>query len=62
MYYIQESDKPVLITKVLNLVELVGDKIILPVCDKEIIDNKKGAIIVKKIKKILEKTIVRQLY
>lgn len=56
MYYIQESDKPVLITKVLNLVELVGDKIILPVCDKEIIDNKKGAIIVKKIKKILEKT------
>ena len=28
MYYIQESDKPVLITKVLNLVELVGDKII----------------------------------
>ncbi len=56
MYYIQESDKPVLITKVLNLVELVEDKIILPVCDKEIIDNKKGAIIVKKIKKILEKT------
>ena len=56
MYYIQESDKPVLITKVLNLVELVGDKIILPVCDKEIIDNKKGAIIVKKIKKILKKT------
>ena len=56
MYYIQESDKPVLITKVLNLVELVEDKIILPVCDKEIIDNKKGAIIVKKIKKILKKT------
>ena len=56
MYYIQESDKPVLITKVLNLVELVEDKIILPVCDKEIIDNKKGAIIVKKINKILEKT------
>lgn len=61
MYYIQESDKPVLIAKTFKLVELVEDKIILPVCDKEIIDNKKGEVLAKKIKKILEKTNCRTI-
>lgn len=61
MYYIQESDKPVLIAKIFNLIELVEDKIILPVCDKEKIDDKKVIILVKKIKKILEKTNCRTI-
>ena len=61
MYYIQESDKPVLIAKIFNLIELVEDKIILPVCDKEKIDDKKGIILVKKVKKILEKTNCRTI-
>ena len=61
MYYIQESDKPVLIAKIFNLIELVDDKIILPVCNKEKIDNKKGIILVKKVKKILEKTNCRTI-
>lgn len=61
MYYIQESDKPVLIAKIFNLIELVDDKIILPVCDKEKIDDKKGIILVKKVKKILEKTNCRTI-
>ena len=61
MYYIQESDKPVLIAKIFNLIELVDDKIILPVCDKEKIDDKKVIILVKKVKKILEKTNCRTI-
>ena len=61
MYYIQESDKPVLIAKIFNLIELVDDKIILPVCDKEKIDDKKGIILVKKVRKILEKTNCRTI-
>ena len=61
MYYIQESDKPVLIAKIFNLIELVEDKIILPVCDKEKIDDKKGIILVKKVEKILEKTNCRTI-
>ena len=61
MYYIQESDKPVLIAKIFNLIELVDDKIILPVCDKEKVDDKKGIILVKKVKKILEKTNCRTI-
>lgn len=61
MYYIQESDKPVLIAKIFNLIELVDDKIILPVCDKEKIDDKKVIILVKKVRKILEKTNCRTI-
>lgn len=56
MYYIQESDKPVLVAKMFNIIELVEDKIILPVSSKEIIDNRKANTLVKRIKKILEKT------
>ena len=56
MYYIQESDKPVLVAKMFNIIELVEDKIILPVSSKEIINNRKANTLVKRIKKILEKT------
>ena len=55
MYYIQESDKPVLVAKMFNIIELVEDKIILPVSAKEIIDNRKANTLVKRIKKILRK-------
>lgn len=56
MYYIQETDKPVLIARVFNLVEIVNDRIILPIEEKEIIDEKKLKILTKKIIKILDKT------
>ena len=56
MYYIQETDKPVLVARLFNLLEIVGDKIILPVNYEEVIDNKKASILTKKIKKILNKT------
>ena len=56
MYYIQETDKPVLIARIFNLIEIVDDKIILPISNEEVIDSKKAIILVKRIKKILDKT------
>lgn len=56
MYYIQETDKPVIITRIFNILEIIEDKIILPVSSEEVIDNKRASILVKKIKKILDKT------
>ncbi len=56
MYYIQETDKPVLIVRLFNLLEIIDDKIILPVSYGEEVDNKRINILAKKIKKILNKT------
>ena len=56
MYYIQETDKPVLIARFFNLIEIVNDRIILPIEKDEIIDEKKIKILTKKIIKILDKT------
>lgn len=56
MYYIQESDKPKILYKIFNIVELIEDKIILPIAKDEKIDNKKAKILALKTKKILEKT------
>ena len=56
MYYIQETDKPVLIARIFNLIEIIDDKIILPISCGESIDNKRVVILVKRIKKILDKT------
>ena len=56
MYYIQESDKPVLVARMFNILEMVNDKIILPVSKEDFIEKKKATIFVKKIKKILDKT------
>ena len=56
MYYIQETDKPVLIARICNLLETVEDEIIVLANENEIINNKKIEIFVKKIKKILDKT------
>lgn len=56
MYYIQETDKPVLVARIFNIVEIIEDKIILPLNYGEVLDNKKARILAKKIKKILDKT------
>ncbi len=56
MYYIQESDKPVLVARIFNLLEIIEDKIILPVNSREDIDNKRAFILAKRIKRILDKT------
>lgn len=61
MYYIQETDKPVLIARFFNLVEIVNDRIILPIEEEETIDEKKIKILTKKIIKILDKTNCRTI-
>lgn len=61
MYYIQETDKPVLIARFFNLVEIVNDRIILPIEEEETIDEKKIKILTKKIIRILDKTNCRTI-
>ena len=56
MYYIQETDKPVWMARILNLIEIIDDKIILPINKEEALSNKKITILAKRIKKILDKT------
>lgn len=56
LYYIQETDKPVLVARIFNIVEIIEDKIILPVNYGEVLDDKKARILAKKIKKILDKS------
>ncbi len=54
LYYIQESDKPRLVFKLFNIIQLEGDKIILPIEGTQI-DNKKAEKLAQKTKKIFEK-------
>ena len=56
MYYIQEADKPVIVARIFNILEIVDDKIILPISSGEVIDDKRAGILVRKIKKFLDKT------
>ena len=55
LYYIQESDKPKAIFKIFNIIQLEGNKIILPIHQKNV-KNKKLEILAKKTKKIFEQT------
>lgn len=55
MYYIQEIDKPNIILKLFNIIELKEDKIILPV-QTEDIKEKKAEILAKKTNNILKQT------
>lgn len=56
LYYIQEADKPKRISKWLNLIQLEGDKIILPIKAGEKIDSKRAQKLAHKTKKLFEKT------
>jgi len=55
LYYIQESDKPNIIFKMLNIIQLKEDKIILPI-DEKGLKGKKAQKLAKKTKKIFDKT------
>ena len=61
MYCIQETDKPNIILKILNIVKLTGNKIILPITGDEIITDKKAQKLVKKTKKVLEQTVSKRI-
>lgn len=54
LYYIQEADKPSYIQKLFNMIELEGNKIILPI-DEKGMKSKQAQKLAKKTKKIFEK-------
>ncbi len=56
MYYIQEADKPKVLFRLFNIIQLEGDKIILPIDGNKKIESKKARKLAKKTKKIFEKT------
>ena len=60
MYYIQETDKPNPIFKLLNIIRLKGDKIILPITEEQI-TVKKAKALARKTTKILRKTNCNKL-
>lgn len=61
MYCIQEADKPNNILKIFNIVQLTGNKIILPITGDEVLSYKKAQKLVKKTKKVLEQTISKRI-
>lgn len=60
MYYIQETDKPNPIFRLLNIIRLKGDKIILPITEEQI-TVKKAKALARKTTKILRKTNCNKL-
>lgn len=60
LYYIQEADKPNLIFKLFNIIQVQGDKIILPINEKKIASRKIQKL-AQKTKKIIEKTISKKI-
>lgn len=60
MYYIQEADKPKKLFKIFNIIQMEGNKIILPIDEKEI-ESKKIQKLAKKTKKIFDKTISKKV-
>ena len=61
MYCIQESDKPQFFFRIFNIVQLIGNKIILPVICDEQLSPSKSYKLAKKTKKILDKTISKRI-
>ena len=55
LYFIQEADKPSILAKIFNYLQIEGDKIILPIHEKEK-ESKKVQKLAQKTKKIFEKT------
>lgn len=60
MYYIQEIDKPDFISKIFNIVKIENNKILLPIDDEEISNNKSYKL-AKKIKQILINTNCKKI-
>ena len=61
MYCIQETDKPKLISKMFNIVQLTQNKIILPVAANETLSVPKVKKLAEKTKKVLDKTISKKI-
>ena len=55
LYFIQEADKPSILARIFNHIQIEGDKIILPIHERKI-ESKKVQKLAQKTKKIFEKT------
>lgn len=60
MYFIQEADKPSILSKIFNHIQIEGDKILLPI-DENQIENKRAQKLALKTKKILDKAISKKI-
>ncbi len=54
MYYIQESDKPNWLFNKLNIIKVIGDKLIIPISKDEKLKEKQSVKLAQKTKKILK--------
>lgn len=61
LYGIQEADKPNLIFKIGNIVQLKGNKIILPLDGEKELSSRKAHKLAQKTKKILDKSISKKI-
>lgn len=61
MYCIQETDKPNLLYRIFNHVVLENNKIIIPIAEIEKIGYSRAETLVKKVKKILDKTMCKRV-
>ncbi len=61
MYCIQESDKPKFFFRMFNIVQLVGNKIILPIKGDEQLSTSKSYKLARRTKNILDKTISKKI-
>lgn len=60
MYFIQEADKPSILSKIFNHIQIEGDKILLPIDEKQI-ESKKAQKLALKTKKLLDKAISKKI-
>lgn len=60
LYCIQETDKPRHIFELFNIIQLQGDKIILPINEKKI-SSRKAQKLAQKTKRLLDKTISKRI-
>ena len=61
MYCIQETDKPQFIFRLFNIIQLVQNKIILPITGEEKISVNKALKLIKKTQKLLDTTMSKKI-
>ncbi len=61
MYCIQETDKPKFIFRIFNILQLIDNKIILPITGDEVLSSNKAQKLAQKTKKVLGQTVSKKI-
>ena len=61
MYYIQETDMPQFIFRIFNILQLIDNKIILPITGDEVLSSNKARKLAQKTKKVLGQTVSKKI-